>query len=69
MPVVELAKLIRELSGSTSPIEFVPRQQDDPMVRRPDISLARLELGWEPKVPLETGLERMVAWASEAWTT
>ncbi len=35
----------------------------------PDISLARLELGWEPKVPLDTGLERMVAWASEAWTT
>jgi len=35
-------------------------------VRRPDIPLTRLELGWEPKVPLETGLERMVA---EAWTT
>jgi nucleoside-diphosphate-sugar epimerase len=38
-------------------------------VRRPDISLARLELGWEPKVPLDTGLERMVARAFEAWTT
>jgi nucleoside-diphosphate-sugar epimerase len=38
-------------------------------VRRRDIALTRLELGWEPKVPLETGLERMVAWASEAWTT
>jgi nucleoside-diphosphate-sugar epimerase len=43
--------------------------EDDPQVRRPDISLAALELGWKPKVSLDTGLERMVAWAFEAWTT
>jgi nucleoside-diphosphate-sugar epimerase len=55
--------------ASEVPIEFTERPEDDPQVRRPDISLAKLELGWEPKVPLDTGLERMVAWASEAWTT
>jgi dTDP-glucose 4,6-dehydratase len=67
--VLELAERVRVAVGAGVPIEFTERPQDDPQVRRPDISLARLELGWEPKVPLETGLERMIAWASEAWTT
>jgi dTDP-glucose 4,6-dehydratase len=67
--VLELAERVRGAVGAQVPIEFTERPEDDPQVRRPDISLARLELGWEPKVPLETGLERMVAWASEAWTT
>ena len=67
--VLELAEHVRVAVGADVPIEFTRRPEDDPQVRRPDISLARLELGWEPKVPLETGLERMVAWASEAWTT
>jgi dTDP-glucose 4,6-dehydratase len=67
--VLELAERVRVAVGADVPIEFTRRPEDDPQVRRPDISLARLELGWEPKVPLETGLERMVAWASEAWTT
>ena len=56
-------------SAPEVPIEFTRRPKNDPQVRRPDISLAGLELGWEPKVPLDTGLERMVAWVSEAWTT
>jgi dTDP-glucose 4,6-dehydratase len=67
--VLELAERVRVAVGAEVPIEFTERPEDDPQVRRPDISLARLELGWEPKVPLDTGLERMVAWASEAWTT
>ena len=67
--VLELAERVRTAARAEVPIAFTERPEDDPQVRRPDISLARLELGWEPKVPLETGLERMVAWASEAWTT
>ena len=67
--VLELAERVRVGVDAEVPIEFTERPEDDPQVRRPDISLARLELGWEPKVPLDTGLERMVAWASEAWTT
>jgi dTDP-glucose 4,6-dehydratase len=67
--VLELAERVRVAARAEVPIAFTERPEDDPQVRRPDISLARLELGWEPKVPLETGLERMVAWASEAWTT
>jgi dTDP-glucose 4,6-dehydratase len=62
MPVVELAVLIRDLAGSTSPIEFVPRPQDDPTVRRPDISLATEVLAWEPKVDIEDGLLRTIRW-------
>ncbi len=64
--VFELAERVRATVGAEVPIQFTERPEDDPQVRRPDISLARLELGWEPKVPLETGLERAVAWASEA---
>jgi dTDP-glucose 4,6-dehydratase len=62
MPVFELAVLIRDLAGSTSPIEFVPRPQDDPTVRRPDISLATEVLAWEPKVEIEDGLLRTIRW-------
>src|SRR5262245_20000205 len=67
--VLELAERIRAAVGHGVPIGFTDRPVDDPQVRRPDISLAKEELGWEPKVPLESGLERMVAWASDAWTT
>jgi dTDP-glucose 4,6-dehydratase len=67
--VLELAERVRAAVGAEVSIEFTQRPEDDPQVRRPDTSLGRLELGWEPKVPLDTGLERMVAWASEAWAT
>jgi dTDP-glucose 4,6-dehydratase len=60
--VLELAELIRELSGSTSPITFVPRPLDDPTVRRPDITLARASLDWEPRISIEDGLKRTIDW-------
>ncbi|HWM58831.1 MAG TPA: UDP-glucuronic acid decarboxylase family protein [Pseudonocardia sp.] len=58
----ELARLIRVLTGSSSTIQHVARPEDDPMVRRPDISLARSTLGWEPVVNLADGLTRTIAW-------
>ena len=60
--VRELAERIRKLSGSTSPLEFLPLPPDDPGQRKPDISLARRELSWEPKVGLDEGLERTVSY-------
>jgi dTDP-glucose 4,6-dehydratase len=60
--VLRLAELIRHLTGSSSPIEFLPRPQDDPMVRQPDITLAKDKLAWEPKVDVKRGLLRTIAW-------
>lgn len=65
--VLELARLINSLVGGDSEIVFTGRPIDDPEVRCPDISTARSELGWEPKVSLEEGLARTIAWAKEAW--
>ncbi len=64
--VNQLAELIRQQSGSSSEIVHVERPIDDPSVRCPDISLVRRELGWAPKVRLEEGLARTIAWATEA---
>ena len=55
--ILECAKKVIAVSGSTSKIQFEPLPQDDPKQRRPDISKARRLLGWEPKVDLETGLK------------
>ncbi len=65
--VVDLARLIRDLSSSRSEVVLVERSVDDPEKRRPDITLAREVLGWEPLVPLEEGLERAIEWARTAW--
>jgi dTDP-glucose 4,6-dehydratase len=62
LSVLELAELVLEITGSPSPIEFVPRPEDDPTVRQPDISLARTVLGWNPQVPVADGLSRTVEW-------
>src|SRR5450432_2868269 len=48
--VLYLAETVKRLCGSTSDIVFIPRPEDDPMVRQPDITLAREQLGWEPRV-------------------
>jgi dTDP-glucose 4,6-dehydratase len=62
-----LAEVVRKLVGSASEIVHVERPEDDPTVRRPDIAFAASALGWEPKIALEEGLARTVAWAAEAW--
>lgn len=62
MPVLELAELIRRLTGSNAGIRYTALPADDPAVRRPDISLARTLLGWEPRTPIIVGLERTIRW-------
>ncbi len=61
----ELAEKVIALTGSASKIEFRPLPADDPMQRKPDISLARERLGWEPAVQLQAGLERTIAYFDE----
>ncbi len=57
-----LAEMVLRFTNSHSRIVFCPRPEDDPMQRCPDIDLARKALDWEPRVPLEDGLERTVAY-------
>jgi dTDP-glucose 4,6-dehydratase len=58
--VLQLAKEILGLTGSKSRIVFVPRPEDDPGRRRPDITKARKLLGWEPKVERTEGLRKTI---------
>jgi dTDP-glucose 4,6-dehydratase len=58
--VRQLAELVIELTGSSSPLRREPLPVDDPKVRRPDITRARAMLGWEPKVPVREGLTRTI---------
>lgn len=62
MTVLDLARKIVEMTGSTSAVTFRPLPQDDPKVRLPDISRARELLGWEPRVVPEEGLRRTIEW-------
>ena len=61
----ELAEWIRELAGSRSDIVCVARPVDDPGVRRPDVTLAKRVLGWEPEIPIADGLKNTIAWFRE----
>ncbi len=56
----ELAEKVIQLTGSKSKLVFKPLPQDDPRQRKPDITLAKKVLGWEPKVPLEEGLKKTI---------
>jgi UDP-glucuronate decarboxylase len=58
--VLELAAMVREMTGSTSAILLEPLPKDDPCRRRPDISQAKRALAWSPVVDLETGLTRTI---------
>jgi UDP-glucuronate decarboxylase len=58
--ILELANQVIELTGSSSKIVREPLPQDDPLQRKPDISLAREKLGWEPKISLKEGLVRTI---------
>lgn len=60
--MLELAEKVRELAGSRSALARLPLPVDDPKQRQPDISLARKVLDWEPKVPLEEGLKKTIAY-------
>jgi dTDP-glucose 4,6-dehydratase len=60
MTVLQFAKKVLELTGSTSSIVYKPLPQDDPQVRQPDITKAKKILGWEPKVSLEEGLAKTI---------
>ncbi|HEX6404272.1 MAG TPA: UDP-glucuronic acid decarboxylase family protein [Pseudonocardiaceae bacterium] len=62
LPVVELATTVLELSGLPGSVRHIERPVDDPRVRRPDITLARELLNWEPQVQLRDGLARTIAW-------
>jgi dTDP-glucose 4,6-dehydratase len=65
LSVLSLAEIVRDIVGSASPITFISRPVDDPSVRQPDISLAKAQLGWQPKISLEEGLKHTVAWFRE----
>jgi UDP-glucuronate decarboxylase len=63
--MLELAQEVIRLTGSHAPIRFMPLPSDDPMRRKPDITLAKSFLGWEPKVKLSDGLERTIDYFRE----
>ncbi|MCA9417628.1 MAG: SDR family oxidoreductase [Candidatus Omnitrophica bacterium] len=58
--MLQLAELVIEITGSSSPIEFHPLPVDDPTQRQPDITKARERLGWEPSISLRDGVSRTV---------
>lgn len=62
MTILQFAEVIRRLTGSSSELAFYPLPVDDPKIRQPDITRARTLLGWEPRVPLEEGLEKTIAY-------
>jgi dTDP-glucose 4,6-dehydratase len=63
--MLDLARTVVEITGSRSEIRHVPLPEDDPRVRRPDISHARKVLGWVPTMSAEEGLKRTVRWMEE----
>ncbi|MEN8225947.1 MAG: UDP-glucuronic acid decarboxylase family protein [Bacteroidota bacterium] len=60
MNMLELADMVKDLSGSDSGIRFEKLPQDDPLQRQPDISMAKKELGWEPVIPVRDGLKKTI---------
>ena len=68
IPVRELAERVITLTNSRSKLVHRPLPQDDPLQRCPDITLAKRELGWEPKVPLNDGLVRTIAYFNDLLT-
>ncbi len=61
LTILEVAKRIIELTGSTSEIHFSTLPVDDPLQRRPDITMAKAKLGWTPSVSIEDGLRKAIA--------
>ena len=65
MTMLELAEWVRTAVGASVEIVFKPLPQDDPRVRRPDISRARSVLGWEPRTSFDDGMRSTIAWFRE----
>ncbi|WP_200942602.1 UDP-glucuronic acid decarboxylase family protein [Knoellia sp. Soil729] len=63
--MLDLARKVIDLTGSASRVAHIERPVDDPTVRQPDTTLARQVLGWEPKVEIDEGLARTIAWFRE----
>jgi dTDP-glucose 4,6-dehydratase len=68
MTVLQFAETIKKLTGTTASIVHKPLPVDDPKQRRPDITLAKAKLGWEPKVPLDEGLKKTIEYFKEILT-
>jgi dTDP-glucose 4,6-dehydratase len=62
LSMLQLAQWIAELAGSTSGITLIPRPEDDPEKRRPEITAARELLNWEPSTPVEQGMRETISW-------
>ncbi len=65
--ILELAEQIIRMTGSRSQIDFLPLPQDDPQKRKPDISLAKNKLAWDPNISLEKGLEKTVLYFKQLY--
>jgi dTDP-glucose 4,6-dehydratase len=63
--ILECAKRVIAITGSTSKIRYEKLPQDDPKQRKPDITKAKTLLGWQPKVPLDKGLEMSLGYFRE----
>jgi dTDP-glucose 4,6-dehydratase len=60
--VRQLAEMVRELTQTSAPLVERPLPEDDPKIRKPDITRARTMLGWEPKVGIREGLQKTIAY-------
>jgi len=62
MTIMAFARAVQRLMATDLPIEHQPLPEDDPKVRKPDITRAREILGWEPRVGFDEGMEKTIAW-------
>ncbi len=63
--ILELANTVIEMTGSRSELDYRDLPQDDPLQRRPDITKAKKQLGWQPRVPLHEGLGKTITYFDE----
>ncbi len=63
--LLDLAKIVLDVTGSKSTLQFMELPEDDPKQRQPDITKARALLGWEPLVDIKTGIQKTANWISE----
>jgi nucleoside-diphosphate-sugar epimerase len=69
MNMLELARVVRGITGTEGKLVFKPMPGDDPKRRRPDISKAQTILGWSPKISLQQGLTETIRWFSDELNT